>query len=141
MKQAMCYIWDNYIEYAVRARTLTCRTRLTALRRRLSDATQVVLISHGSAGRAIVDLITARRQYSYLASYILLLKFSLAVRHIVKAVVQVAAVHEPVPLPAISEDLKDWFKQVCNSSLPSRVRIDLPQSDLSLPFPPHTQHS
>lgn len=66
-KEAAVYIWDNYIEYVFPFHRLLFKSSPNtdfslphALGFSLSDAENVILISHGSGCQTMIDLIHAR---------------------------------------------------------------------------------
>ncbi|KAK4688388.1 histone deacetylase 6, partial [Tremellales sp. Uapishka_1] len=81
-KQLMLYIWDNYIQ--------------------LSEAANVVLIGHGTACAAVMDLVNHRE-----------------VERKVKAVVQVAGMHSMIRIDPNNESRRDWFRKNNRVYLPS----------------------
>jgi len=81
LTEVMTYLWDNYVE--------------------LTDAKRVVVISHGSATRAMVDLISSR-----------------PVTKLVKAIVQVVGMQHSPHYPRGSDDIQGWFKEVSYLAIP-----------------------
>ncbi|BEI85282.1 hypothetical protein CcaverHIS002_0506830 [Cutaneotrichosporon cavernicola] len=79
--QLMRYLWDNYVE--------------------LSSAKNVVLIGHGTACGAVMELVNHRDVQSK-----------------VKAIVQVAGMHSIVRPDPTNENRRTWFRDVCQIYLP-----------------------
>ncbi|KAF8332712.1 uncharacterized protein EI90DRAFT_3288915 [Cantharellus anzutake] len=98
MRDAVAYLWDNYIEYVA----IVSVPAISDISSRLSDAEDVVIVAQSSAYKVLVDLAESRD-----------------LSRLVKAIVQVVGIHDQPAFIRRRDDVQaELFKSMSYLALP-----------------------